>query len=301
MNDVNQNTIRAISSARLSDTARFFSEHELAQVQKDLEQLIDDLARKLKAKGKLTNLHTDKDFFTRLTALEEDCPGTSVKLHTQGILTPGIAQLWSSPKLLDLVETFIGSDIVGHPVWNIRSKTPLNPLATVPWHQDCAYLSPESRHTLQPTAWIPLVDANEENGCLQVIPGNHQTEYHHRMERETGHKHSWYLTIDQEHLPSSSFVTCEMKRGDLLLINQLIPHRSTENFSKIIRWSLDLRWQDPKLPAGVGNKRCVKMRSSSEPNFAQDWQELAFMNRNSLASEPGTEIDNSYMSRWESH
>jgi len=32
-----------------------------------------------------------------------------------------------------------------------------------------------------------------------------------------------------------------MPLGSLLLINQLIPHRSTENLSDKIRWSVDLR------------------------------------------------------------
>ena len=276
----------------------FFLSDELNEVESDIAHLVEGLAQKLVARGKLKNLHADKDLLTRLTALEKESPGISVKLHTQGILTRGIARLWSSEKLLDLVETFIGSNIVGHPVWNIRSKTPLNPLATVPWHQDCAYLAPESRHTLQPTAWIPLVDVNSENGCLQVLPGQHQEEYHHRMERETGDKHSWYLTIDDEKLLAGDVVTCEMNKGDLLLINQMIPHRSTENYSDIVRWSLDFRWQDPALPAGAGNKKCMQMRLASNPDFVQDWQELDVMNRNSQVAEDGKEIDNSFMGRW---
>lgn len=277
----------------------FFTRSELSVVEADIDQLVDNLANKLKKFGKLTNIHSDKGFLDRLTALEKECPGASVKLHMQGLLTRGIAHLWSSKKLLDLVETFIGSDIVGHPVWNIRSKTPINPLVTVPWHQDCAYLAPESRHTLQPTAWIPLVDANHENGCLQIIPGQHQSEYEHRKERETGHEHSWYLTVDEHNLPNGEIVTCEMPKGSVLLLNQLIPHRSTENYSNGIRWSLDLRWQNPALPAGAGNKKCIPMRSSSDPTFTQQWQDLTEMNRNSQATEPGTEIDNSYMNRWD--
>ena len=69
----------------------------------------------------------------------------------------------------------IGPEIAGHPVWNIRCKAPINPLATVPWHQDTAYLVEGSEHTLQPTAWIPLLDAQGENGTLQVERGGHRT------------------------------------------------------------------------------------------------------------------------------
>ena len=162
----------------------FFEEAELNAVESDINGLVEELAAKLERRGKLKNTHQDKSFHTRLTALEEDCPGASVKLHTQGILTAEIARLWSTPKLLDLVETFIGPNIVGHPVWNLRSKTPLNPLATVPWHQDCAYLSPESRRTLQPTAWIPLIDANHENG----LPADHSWRSQGRIPTSNGER-----------------------------------------------------------------------------------------------------------------
>ena len=56
----------------------------------------------------------------------------------------------------------------GHPVWNLRTKTPNNEELTVPWHQDNAYLEPSALHALQPTAWVPLIDANVENGCMQA-------------------------------------------------------------------------------------------------------------------------------------
>ena len=34
---------------------------------------------------------------------------------------------------------------------------------------DSAYLSSAACEVLQPTAWIPLIDANKINGCMQVI------------------------------------------------------------------------------------------------------------------------------------
>ena len=39
-----------------------------------------------------------------------------------------------------------------------------------------------------------------------------------------------------------TIVTCEVPFGSVLLLNNLIPHKSTENYSQNIRWSLDLRW-----------------------------------------------------------
>lgn len=83
-------------------------------------------------------------------------------------------KLWSHPRLLSLVESIIGPEIGGNPVWNLRSKTPNTALTTVPWHQDIAYLCPGAEATPQPTAWIPLLDVNEQNGTLKLIRGGHR-------------------------------------------------------------------------------------------------------------------------------
>ena len=60
----------------------------------------------------------------------------------------------------------------GNPVWNLRTKTPQNEQTTVPWHQDNAYLDNSSLRVLQPTAWVPLIDTNTKNGCMQVTKSN---------------------------------------------------------------------------------------------------------------------------------
>ena len=57
-------------------------------------------------------------------------------------MSQSIQKLWSDERLLNVIEQFIGPDIAGHPVWNLRSKTPKNEATTVPWHQgnDCEIL-----------------------------------------------------------------------------------------------------------------------------------------------------------------
>ncbi len=83
--------------------------------------------------------------------------------------------MWSCPVLLDVAEQILGPDVAGHPVWNLRTKTPNQEQATVPWHQDIAYLDESCWSTLQLTAWIPLLDATVQNGCMQVMRGGHRT------------------------------------------------------------------------------------------------------------------------------
>ena len=288
-----------------------FTRAELQPVMDEIDSIVDDLANRLKAAGKITDTHADKGFYERLTALEHDHKGSAVLVHINGWLGPQLARLWSSPRLLDIIEQFIGPDIGGHPVWNIRSKTPDTRLMTVPWHQDTAYLGEGAETTLQPTAWIPFLDANAVNGGLQVLRGGHRpgSVARHRLENSVGDKKSWYLYIDETDLPPGDVVTCEMKLGSVLFLNQLIPHRSLENRSDKVRWSVDLRWQDPKLPSGdQGGAGVIVMRKADDPAFTVDWDAWAMEQRKAYEKARGlsgatfdTTVSGMWMDRWRAY
>lgn len=285
-----------------------FDPAELQPVMDEIGMLVDDLAERLYKAGKVGSTHADKDFFHRLTALEAEFKGAAVLMHINGWLGPQLARLWSAPRLLDIVEQFIGPDIAGHPVWNIRSKTPDTRLMTVPWHQDTAYLGEGAETTLQPTAWIPFLDANAVNGGLQVLRGGHKPGkvVRHRLENTVGDRKSWYLYIDENDLPAGDIVTCEMKLGSVLFLNQLVPHRSLENRSDRVRWSVDLRWQNPALPSGdQGGAGVIVMRKGSDPSFSVDWDAWAAQQREAYKTQRGlsdqafdTTVEGKWMDRW---
>lgn len=286
---------------------QLFSDAELAPVIAEVNTLVDNLAERLYAAGKIQDRHAEAGFETRLTLLEQEYPGAAVLIHIGGILGPALAQLWETPRLLDIIAQILGPEIAGHPVWNLRSKTPSNPLVTVPWHQDTAYLAAGCHTTLQPTAWIPLVDADSVNGTLQVVRGGHRSGNvcRHQLENTRGHSSSWYLYIPDEELPEGEIVTCEMPKGSVLLLNQLIPHRSTENLSNKVRWSIDLRWQRPDAPSGFeGIKDCILMRTARDPQHRPNWAEWAAQNRiaDAMLETPKDPFDTSvsgpWMQRW---
>ena len=253
-----------------------FSLDELNPVLEEFSEIVDDFAKKAFEANKINNKHEDKDVFKRLVALEKDFPSSSVLIHHKGELKPELAKLWGSNKLLDIVENWIGKDIAGHPVWNIRSKTPQTVRMTVPWHQDSAYLEEGAEQTSQPAAWIPFLNVNKNNGCMQVVKGGHKTPniIEHKLEKKTGIKNSWYLYIEDKNIPQENIVTCEMKAGSVLFLHQLIPHRSLENFSEDVRWSVDLRFQNPNNKTGfhTGLVDPIIMRKSEDKNYFPNWK-----------------------------
>ncbi|KAK0041958.1 hypothetical protein Bpfe_028588 [Biomphalaria pfeifferi] len=257
---------------------KFFEEEELEPVRKSVEKLVDDLAQMLYDGGKIKNLYKEHGLFQRLIRIEKEFPGANIILHKQGQLTEAFQTLWSNERLLNVVEQLIGPEIAGHPVWNLRTKTPQNEATTVPWHQDSAYLDNDSYNVLQATAWIPLLDANEKNGCMEVISGGHlpgKVVRHTCCWGET-----WYVVMDEQDAAEKlnvdfvkDKVLCPVPYGGMLLINNMIPHRSLNNISDEIRWSLDLRWQNPEKPVGFyGLKEGVLMRSAKNPVTKIDWE-----------------------------
>lgn len=139
-------------------------------------------------------------------------------------------------------------------------------------HADVGYLEGSTIDTLQPTAWIPLVPATVENGCMEVLAHGHRAGLEARHQCCTGD--SWYIEIapgEVERIgcdPARDSVVAECDVGDVLFINNVIPHRSLSNVSDHVRWSLDLRWQKTGLPAGFyGVKETLEVARGSDPSF----------------------------------
>ncbi|XP_071163553.1 phytanoyl-CoA dioxygenase domain-containing protein 1 homolog [Mytilus edulis] len=256
---------------------KFFNRDEIDPCRDAVNELVEELAQKLYNTKRIKSLYRELGFFERLTAIEKDFPGANILLHKGDQLAQAFKDLWSNERMLNVVEQLIGPEIAGHPVWNLRTKTPQNEATTVPWHQDCGYLNVDCYKTLQPTAWIPLLDANEKNGCMQVANKGHKKGL--VAPHQCCYGGTWYVMLEEQEMMKTldvdvdkDIITCPVPYGGMLLLNNLIPHRSLPNMTKQIRWSLDLRWQRPDEPAGFyGMKEPLLMRTEKDPNFKIDW------------------------------
>lgn len=88
----------------------------------------------------------------------------------------------------------------------------------------------ESKHDTF-TAWTPLVDVNEKNGCLYVIPGSHKMW---NQIRKTPHFVSPIRNI-KEHLWKFYAIKLEMKAGEALVFHHKLIHGSKPNYSNVHR------------------------------------------------------------------
>lgn len=86
--------------------------------------------------------------------------------------------------------------------------------------------------------WVPLVDIDVSLGAIEFIPGSHLQGL------ATTEKDTWYRHIPATVAPLEAFVPVEVKAGDLVLFSAFAVHRSGNNVTQAIRWSIHVRYND---------------------------------------------------------
>ena len=250
----------------------------------ELNETVDQNVRKAKERGELAALFEDELFERRLARIVEAVADPSDTSFTDTLFdglhgklkTEGMFAVQTHPAILDIVESLIGPEILAHPQFNIRPKLPNQDTSVVPWHQDLGYLQPDASETFMVNFWIPLVDATVENGCMEVIAGSHKVPLiNHVTGLGPGRN---FKGIVDEALPDGEQVQCPVRLGSVLLIQHKTIHRSVPNRSDHIRWSMDIRYSDPRMPTGRDAVPGFIARSKAHPasvaNSLEDWLKL---------------------------
>ena len=244
----------------------------------EFDETVDRYARDTQARGLLDELFEAEPFERRLACVCEavEDPSDLLRQVNGKLRTPGMFAVMICPAILDIVESFIGPEVFVHPQFNARAKMPNQDATVVPWHQDLGYLEPDAEETFMVNFWIPLVNANRDNGCLEVIAGSHRMPLAHH---ETGLGPAGnFKGLTEDRLPPGERVLCPLEVGGVLLIQHKTLHRSLPNTSDHIRWSLDLRYSDPAMPSGRDSVPGFIARSERDAGCVtrslEDWQRI---------------------------
>jgi len=240
-------------------------ERWLEPLAREYADVLDDVAARLCAQGRIRSLHADLDFGERFIRVAEeaddtlaqhfDCslPQVGVAADTPCWFGPRVFAAITNPDLLDLVESVIGGEIFSSPVQHVRIKPPERraarddagevKLGATTWHQDNGVVLPSADDTDLLTVWFSLDDAREEHGCLVVVPGSHRRGLLRHCPTPQG------LEVPDLSAREGA-VPLPARKGDVILLHQLVLHGSLPNVSDRIRWSLDLRYQPNGQPTG---------------------------------------------------
>ncbi|HPK03513.1 MAG TPA: phytanoyl-CoA dioxygenase family protein [Candidatus Sumerlaeota bacterium] len=145
-------------------------------------------------------------------------------------------KLLFNDKLLDIAEALIGPNVQLHHT-KMLAKPPEKGGA-FPMHQDYPYF-PHQNHTMFAVS-IYLDDADEENGCIRVMPGSHKLG---PLECDPG---GFYLP--PEKYPIEEGLPVKAKAGDGVIFNYLTIHGSSPNRSGRPRRNILIQMRDPSDP-----------------------------------------------------
>ena len=174
---------------------------------------------------------------------------------------PCLDNLIRHPHVLDAIEDLIGPDILA---WTttLFAKEP-HSTGFVSWHQDSAYWGIEPREGI--TAWFALTQANEESGCMRVVPGTHKDDIQ-------PHKDTFgddnLLTRGQniEGINEAETVFMPLRPGQMSLHHVRTIHGSMPNQADYRRVGLSVQaYFNPEAHQTLGPDHAILMRGT-DPN-----------------------------------
>jgi ectoine hydroxylase-related dioxygenase (phytanoyl-CoA dioxygenase family) len=223
-------------------------------------------------------------------------PGDRIHADTPMHFGSAAFSMVTDPRLLDLVEDLIGPEITSNPIQHVRIKPPATDLredeirahiTSTDWHQDRGVTLDEADETTMITAWCAISDATVENGCLQVIPGEHKAGM-------KPHCPKTQTAIADGQIDLSKAVPLPVQSGGVVIFHPLTPHASRVNRTGGFRWSFDLRYNVTGQPTGRAHFPEFVARSRSDPASvlasAEEWQAKWEAARAELAERPHIDI-----------
>jgi phytanoyl-CoA hydroxylase len=168
--------------------------------------------------------------------MEPDQPaeGTAVRrIYEPCTYYPEFQKLCESPALLDDIAKLLGPDLTYH-----YSKINMKPAAVgsvVEWHQDLAYYPLTNRDSL--AVLLYLDDTDEENGCLQILPGRqHGPLLAHSREE-------YFQGMVTEQVDAAAAEPVTGPAGTAVFMHCMTPHSSIANRSTRSRRTLILSYR----------------------------------------------------------
>ena len=262
------------------------SELDIVPLEMEYADLLDEKCKMLFHQGRIPSKFEESDFDERFSKTLSACPDciddfnislplVNGKVEAEKYIShngPAVFWLLRNSKILDVVETIIGSEISCSPIIQMRIKPPQKGLGgenaahsnigTTTWHQDTVSVLPEADQTNQLTVWLAITDANVKNGCLVSIPGSHCEGAHRHQPGQIARE----PTIPESIINGRKGIPLPMKRGGLIIFHKQNIHSSLPNLSSRLRWSMDLRYHPVDQPSGRPVFPGFVARSKSNPS-----------------------------------
>ena len=209
----------------------------------------------------LLSTEAARDMRAQLEAFETETGGplkgsNRFKNH---LLFKWLADLVRSPRILDMVESLIGPDIM---VWSTDwwIKEPRSP-SFVSWHQDSQYWGLDTTRLI--TIWIALSPSTLESGCMRILPGSHLGP---DLRHEDTYHDDNMLTRGQSiaGIDETKAVNLKVQTGECVAFAFRIAHASHPNRSDERRIGLAIRYLPPDARQLLADKDSAALVRGSD-------------------------------------
>jgi ectoine hydroxylase-related dioxygenase (phytanoyl-CoA dioxygenase family) len=159
------------------------------------------------------------------------------KLEPISDLSPAFAELACHPGITGPVSAVLRGPIE---LFEDKLNLKLPGGSPYPWHQDwvCCWRA----HTDElVTCFIYLDDADETNGCLQVIPGSHLGK------RILPFKAGGRFEVDPSYVDRGKAIPAPLKAGEMILFDSYLLHYSDLNRSRVPRRAIIYTYNPARL------------------------------------------------------
>lgn len=251
------------------ETARTFalSEVELAQWQRDgyvvregvftaeendrLRQVAEDVAE---GRRRMPSPHVNRNALVEDGKVAREGIRAMHKIHHPSCYLPEFLQRVRDPRLTDPLVDLLGPDLLGINnlfIW----KAPEIGLG-FPWHQDKFYFGKRFRTHTTVGTWTAVDAADEENGCLYVIPGSHRRDIVEHDELAGSQQSEFRLARGVD---DAEGIAVPAPPGAVIWFHSHLLHKSTDNHSARFRrsyvahyLSAQAEWMNPDRSARRG-------------------------------------------------
>ena len=194
-----------------------------------LRQIADDIAV---GKRPFPTGNIDQNALVRDGKAEASGIHAMHKIHHASCFCPEFLARVRDPRLTDPIVDLLGPDILGLNnlyIW----KAPKIGLG-FPWHQDKWYFNHQYKTEMTVGTWTAIDAADQDNGCLYVIPGSHKNGILAHEGLEGSQQNEFKIARDAK---DEDGVAVEVPPGAVVWFNNQLLHKSTDNHSLRFRRS----------------------------------------------------------------
>jgi Phytanoyl-CoA dioxygenase (PhyH) len=160
---------------------------------------------------------------------------------------PWLFRYLADPRVVDVIEQFIGPDIV---LWSSHFiAKPGGDGKAVPWHTDGAYWGQRLQPMKVITLWLAVDASTRDNGCMRVLAGSHRgpaagMDAYEPVDRDN---HVFHARLKPELIDEARIVDLELEPGECHFHDAWTVHGSSPNRSGQRRCGYTMRY----MPADV--------------------------------------------------